>query len=73
MLQLLVNLACMLRLVFRFAFMATGHQKYLSSDQAVITLVCVQYALKWLNWFREITLLMLQKGSMVLRRVMISR
>ena len=27
-------------------------------------LVCVQHALKWLNWFREIMLLMLQKGSM---------
>ena len=30
-------------------------------------LVCVLYALKWLNWFREITLLF-QKGSMALRR-----
>lgn len=28
-----------------------------SSDRAAITLVCVQCTLKWLNWFRVITLL----------------
>ena len=44
--------------------MATGKQKCLSSDQAVIvTLICVQDALKWLNRFREITLLMLQRKN----------
>ena len=42
--------------------MATGLQKCLLSDDAVIiTLVCVQDALKWLNSFREVTLLMLQR------------
>ena len=37
-----------------------------------MTLVGVQYTL-WLNWFGEITLLMLQKGSMskMLHQVMI--
>ena len=36
--------------------MTIGWQKCLSSDQAVVTLVCVQYSLKWLNWFGEIML-----------------
>ena len=65
-------LACMLTSVFSFVFMATGLQKCLSNDHAVIMLVCVQCALNWLNWFREIMLLMLQKGSMALHRVMIT-
>ena len=54
-------LAFMLIAVFSFVFMVTGQQQRLSSDRAVITLVCVQYTLKWLNWFREIMSLMLQR------------
>ena len=72
--SLSVNLAYMLTLVFGFVFMATSLQKCLSSDWAVVMLVCVQDTLKWLNWFREITLFMLQKGSMskMMDRVIIS-
>ena len=62
----------MLTPVFSFVFMATGLQKCLSSEREVITLACVQYTPKWLNWFKEITLLMLQKGSMALHQIMIT-
>ena len=35
-------------------------------------LVCAQYALKWLNWFKEIMLFMPQNGRMTLHWVMIT-
>ena len=63
----------MLTPVFSFVCTATGYQKCLSSDRAVIiTLVCVQDALKWLNWFREITSLMLQRKNVMLGKLVIS-